>query len=275
MKKFNFLLLAILMLVFACKKENTAPPKTENGSGNPVTEQPDDTTQPKPEKVLIVVTSNNKLKNGNPAGYYLPEALDFYKVMKAKGIKADFASPNGGKAPMYSRNEFIDYYRPELEETGILNYLDSTKKISDIKYNEYKAIYYVGGFACLFDFPVNTELAALAANIYEKNNGVVAAVCHGPAGLLNIKLSNGELLIKGRKITSRISAEDTEGTTREYVLKYAFPFILQEELTKSDADFKHGAAWSAYIEIDNRIITGQGPEASTGIANEVARIIKE
>ncbi|MGZ5243341.1 MAG: type 1 glutamine amidotransferase domain-containing protein [Bacteroidia bacterium] len=255
-----------MMLLFAmlgCKDENVKPVDVQ---------QPE--PKPKPSKVLMVVSSNNKLKNGDPAGYFLPEAIEFYKIMKQNGVTVDVASPDGGKAPMYHRASYINMYKNALAETGLLNRLDSSLKIADMKPDNYIAIYYVGGFACLFDFPDNIELATLAAEIYEKNNGVVAAVCHGPAGLLNIKLSDGNYLIKGRKITSRMVEEDLDGISRDELLQYYFPFLLQEELQKLAPVFTHGKTWEPFVQVDGRIVTGQGPEATPALTNEVLKLIK-
>jgi len=30
----------------------------------------------------------------------------------------------------------------------------------------------------------------------------VAAICHGPVGIINIKLTNGEFLVKDKKVTA-------------------------------------------------------------------------
>lgn len=40
----------------------------------------------------------------------------------------------------------------------------------------------------------------ITAKIYE-NGGIIGAICHGPVIFVNLKLSNGEQLIKGKKVT--------------------------------------------------------------------------
>lgn len=263
MKKILFVLLLIFAAA-ACKEDIVKP----------IAEEQQPQPKPKPTKVLMVVSSNDKLKNGDPAGYFLPEAIEFYKIMKEHGITVDVASPQGGKAPMYQRTTYINRYKNALAETKLLNRLDSSLAVDDLASDDYMAIYYVGGFACLFDFPQHQKLATLAAEIYEKNNGVVAAVCHGPAGLLNIKLSDGNYLVSGKKITSCITEEDLNGISRDELLEYFFPFLLQEELLRREPIFTHGKPWEAFVQVDGRIVTAQGPEATQKLTQEVLKLIR-
>lgn len=85
----------------------------------------------------------------------------------------------------------------------------------------------------MWDYPNNQDLGRIAQTIYE-NGGVVSAVCHAPAALLNVKLSNGELLIKGRKINSFTNEEEKFLNTDSIV-----PFMLETELKKEVAFLKN------------------------------------
>lgn len=71
-------------------------------------------------------------------------------------------------------------------------------KPSEVKADEYAAIFYAGGHGTMWDFAGNIELQKIAAQIYEAD-GIVGAVCHGPSGLINIKLKNGSYLVAGKK----------------------------------------------------------------------------
>lgn len=79
--------------------------------------------------------------------------------------------------------------------------LHTTLKPSEINWQGYDAIYYTGGHGVMFDFPNNLELQEITKNLYE-NGRIVSAVCHGYCGLLNVRLSNSQYLINGKKITS-------------------------------------------------------------------------
>ncbi|MCP5854190.1 DJ-1/PfpI family protein, partial [Klebsiella pneumoniae] len=81
-----------------------------------------------------------------------------------------------------------------------------------------------GGHGVMWDFPDNPQLQELARKIYEKN-GVVAAVCHGVAGLLNIKLSDNKLLLKDSQVTGFSNTEEKLAELEEVV-----PFLTENEL---------------------------------------------
>jgi putative intracellular protease/amidase len=52
----------------------------------------------------------------------------------------------------------------------------------------------------MFDFSQSRDLVTLIARFYETGR-VVATVCHGAAGLLNVTLSEGEPLVRGKRVS--------------------------------------------------------------------------
>jgi putative intracellular protease/amidase len=151
-------------------------------------------------KILFVVTSHaTKGSTGQPTGYYLAEVAHPWHVLKNAGYEIDFVSPLGGKPPVdgYNLNDSIN--KEFVENETYQKKINHSKKPSDVKASDYAAIFYAGGHGTMWDFADNIELANIASKIYE-NGGAVAAVCHGPAGLVNIKLSNGKYLVEGKKI---------------------------------------------------------------------------
>ncbi|HYF03258.1 MAG TPA: T9SS type A sorting domain-containing protein [Patescibacteria group bacterium] len=153
-------------------------------------------------RILMVVTSSNHFPEypqfGSDLGLFAPEPLEFYREFKKKGYSIDqfdIISPAGGRAPVY-RNDTVQLSKltPELWEK-----LKTTQTPDKIMPEDYKAIFFVGGVSCLNDFPENQQLGNIAARIYE-NGGIVAGVCDGVSGLLPIKLSSGEFLVKDKLI---------------------------------------------------------------------------
>ena len=65
---------------------------------------------------------------------------------------------------------------------------------------DFDAIYFTGGHAVMFDFPDSEGLQRITREILERG-GIVSSVCHGYARLLNTTLSDGSLLVAGRKLT--------------------------------------------------------------------------
>ncbi len=156
-------------------------------------------TKPAP-KVLFVLTSHNQLgETGKPTGYYLSEVTHPWYTLNKAGVSVDFVSPNGGNAPIdpksFDLNDTINalFWNSATYKEKIKN----THTPSQIVAANYKAIHYVGGHGAMWDIAIDTAIANIATKIYDKG-GIVSAVCHGPAGLLPIKLPNGDHLIKGK-----------------------------------------------------------------------------
>ncbi len=223
-------------------------------------------------KVLIVLTSHSQLGNtGRPTGYYLSEATHPYYKLVAAGYEVDFASPEGGKAPMDPASRDINDAENErfLGDPGLSRKIENTLTPTQVNAEEYAAIIYAGGHGAMWDFPKNEVLAKLAAGIYEKG-GVVAAVCHGPAALLGIRLSNGRPMIEGKELTSFTNDEESAaGLTSE------MPFALETELAAKGATFRKVANWARNVIVSDRLVTGQNPASAAGVGEAVAALLKE
>lgn len=205
------------------------------------------------EKVLFVVTSHDKLGDtGKATGYYLSEVTHPWDVL-GEQYEIDVVSPEGGKAPAEGVDLKDPINKKFWENSDWQKKMDNTLKPSDVNPDDYKGIFYAGGHGVMWDFPDNKELANICAQIYE-NGGIVAAVCHGPAGLINVKLSDGKHLIKSRKLNSFTNAEEEANGTADVV-----PFMLQTALEEKGANYEHAPKWSDFAVVDGRLVTGQNP----------------
>lgn len=222
-------------------------------------------------KVLIVVTSHSLLGNtGQLTGYYLPEVSHPFFELEKAGFQIDIASPNGGKAPMDERSR--DLQDPEnrkfLNRKDLVNKIENTIPLSDVKPSDYQAIFFAGGHGTMWDFSENTDLTKISAAIYEKG-GAVAAVCHGPAALLNIRLSNGKYLVDGKKVAAfSNNEEEAAGLTK------IMPFLLETELIKRGAIYSKASLWKSHVQVSDRLVTGQNPESAKKVAQELIKVLK-
>ena len=115
----------------------------------------------------------------------------------------------------------------------------------------------------MWDFPDNTDLQRITREIYE-NNGTVTAVCHGVCGLLNVKLSDGSLLIKDKYLTGFSNMEET---LMSFVSEV--PFYLEDKLKENGAHYtKSIIPFIEFIELDERLITGQNPNSARKVASK-------
>ncbi|MEQ1529567.1 MAG: type 1 glutamine amidotransferase domain-containing protein [Methylococcales bacterium] len=216
-------------------------------------------------KILVVVTGFEKYPNLDRAtGLWLGEAVHFVKKVEEAGFIVDFVSPKGGYTPIDPHSlamaEPVDWQW--YQDKTFMNRLGATLKPSEVKPDHYIAVYYAGGHGVIWDFPDNPELQAISRHIYE-NGGFVTSVCHGAVGLLNIKLSDGELLVKGKTVTG-FSNEEEQLVGLDQVV----PYLTETELTVRGAVYKKaGQPWAAFAVADHRLITGQNPASGAAVAD--------
>lgn len=223
----------------------------------------------KDKKVLFVLTNHDtKGASGEPTGFYLSEAAHPWHVLHKAGVEVDFVSPRGGKPPVdgFDLNDSINAEFWHNED--VQRKLSSTKNPSEIVPTDYDAIHYVGGHGAMWDFPDDATLQHIAASIYE-HGGIVAAVCHGPAGLVNIKLSDGDYLVKGKKVTGFTNEEE-----KAVKLQQIVPFLLQSKLEERGAEFNTGEKFKENVVEDGRLITGQNPASATALGEALLKALK-
>lgn len=216
------------------------------------------------KRILIVATSNAKLgDSGKETGYWMSEVTHPWKVFLDAGYDVDFVSPLGGNCPV----EGVDLSDPINKE-----FVESTKGQEKISHSmnrrksiqrDYQAIFYAGGHGVMWDFPENKELAEIARDIYEQG-GVVSAVCHGPAGLVNIKLSNGEYLIKGKHINC-FSNDEEKNVGMDGIV----PFLLESKLVERGAIYEKSDMFQPHVVSNERLVTGQNPMSAKSVAEAV------
>jgi putative intracellular protease/amidase len=119
----------------------------------------------------------------------------------------------------------------------------------------------------MWDFADDVGLARAAATIYERG-GVVAAICHGPAALVNLRLSNGAYLIAGKRVAAFTNDEE-----RAAELDQVVPFLLADALAARGAEHVAAPNWQANVIVSERLVTGQNPASAAGVAEEVARLL--
>lgn len=224
------------------------------------------------EKILFVVSNAHYYgaSDINTANHFA-EIVFAYDVFDKAGYAIDFVSPKGGAIPLgyiWSDTMLIQY----LYEEDFMNQLERTKKPSQIVAQEYEAIFYVGGGAAMFEVPSNEAIQKVAMNIYERQNGIVSAVCHGTAGIANLKMQDGSFLVSGRKVNGFPDIfEDKEA---QYFQQ--FPFSIEEQVKANGGIFNYSEeGWDGYLEVDDRLITGQDPTSSAAVAKAVVKALKQ
>jgi putative intracellular protease/amidase/sugar lactone lactonase YvrE len=183
--------------------------------------------------------------------------MEFHK----SGAELVVASPLGGRMPVDPRSvatpEREKEWKPAIEAAA------STVKLSDVSSREFDAIFLPGGHGPMFDLPGNSELARLLEAFHAEGK-IIAAVCHGPAGLIGAKRKNAEPLIKGVTLTSYTYEEEVAAKLDREV-----PFILENRLKELGANFVTRENKADHVERDIQFITGQNPNSSISVARSV------
>jgi putative intracellular protease/amidase len=213
--------------------------------------------------ILMVVTTADKMNNEHSTGLWLSEFGEAYVEFANAGYTITVASPKGGKAPVDDRS--LEGEVPQ-EILDTAKYLENTVKLDEIKdIDGFAGIFLPGGHGTMFDLPDHTKLQEVIRDLYEQNK-VVAAVCHGPAGLVGVKLSDGTPLVAGKAVTAFTDAEEVETTLDQYM-----PFLLETRMRELGAEFVAAENWANHVQVDGNLITGQNPQSTISVAKEVLK----
>ena len=214
-----------------------------------------------------MVTSHGELGDtGKKTGYFLSEVTHPWSVL-GEFYDIDVVSPKGGRPPVDGFDLSDPINARFWNDAAWQSKMENTMTPGEVDPSQYKAIFYAGGHGAMWDFPNNEELAKIASSIYEAG-GFVSAVCHGPAGLLPIKLQDGSFLIKGKKLTSFTNAEEKANGTAEIV-----PFLLETDLENEGALFEEGSIWADHVVVDGRLITGQNPMSALSLGKTLLQAL--
>ena len=221
------------------------------------------------KKILFIVSSAKQIgPKKRPTGNFLTETAHPYVTFRRQGYDVDIYSIKGGEAPLDGmadkNNELNQIF---LNGEGLAQ-LKVTKPITEIgNLDEYDAVFVPGGLAPMVDMPENELVHHIIKTMWEGGK-VVSAVCHGPASLLNVKLSNGSWLIKGKNITAFSNDEE------ENYAKADVPFELETALRGHGCNFSFVEPWQPYSITDGRLVTGQNPASALGVGVRVVTILE-
>jgi putative intracellular protease/amidase len=210
--------------------------------------------------VLFVLTSHGvKGSTGEATGFYLGEVTHPLAELQAAGIPVEFASIQGGEPPVdgLDLNDAVNarYWNDEAFRHAIRN----TLRLDEADASRYSAIFFAGGHGAVWDFPESPAVQRNTRDIYEAG-GLVGAVCHGPAALVNVKLSSGQYLVAGKQLSAFTDDEE-----RAVGLDKVVPFLLASMLVERGAHHNPAPDWTAKVVVDGTLVTGQNPQSASGV----------
>lgn len=210
--------------------------------------------------ILCVVTSHPiRGDSGEPTGFAMVELTHPLEVFDKAGIRYEIASIRGGHPP-------IDFF--DLSDAANAHYwkdkdfrsaLADSLILKDLDPSRYSAVFFAGGHGTMWDFADNKAVQNVIRGIWEAG-GIVSAVCHGPAALVNATLSDGSYLVAGKKLASFTDEEEAEVKYTKVV-----PYLLATTLKQRGALHQAAPNWTENVVIDGRLITGQNPASAHGV----------
>lgn len=225
------------------------------------------------KRILHVVTNVAHYADpSEPTGLWLSELTHAWHVFAAKGYEQRLVSPRGGVTPLEPRS----LKWPNIDATAKAWLADrarnalllNTARPDEIDPAEFDAIYFTGGHAVMWDFPDDAGLQRITREIYERG-GIVSSVCHGYCGLLNTRLSDGTLLVAGRRLTGFAWSEEVLAGVAKKV-----PYNAEEEMKQRGALYEKALLpFTSKVVTDGRLVTGQNPQSAKATASQVAALL--
>jgi putative intracellular protease/amidase len=222
-------------------------------------------------KILMVLTSHDQLGNtGRKTGFWLEEFAAPYYAFQDAGVEVTLASLKGGQPPIDPKSDL-----PENQTAAQIRFkqdkaaqrdLANTKRLSDVKAEEFDTVFYPGGHGPMWDLAESPVSIALLESFYNSGKPI-ALVCHAPGVLRHVK-HQGKPLVAGKHVTGF-----TNGEEEEVQLTRVVPFLVEDELLRLGAIYEKVRNWEPFAVEDGRLITGQNPSSSNVTAHKLLKLV--
>ncbi len=219
-------------------------------------------------RALCVATNHGVLDLGVATGVFASELTVPYYCFLDAGMQVDLASPAGGIVPVDPLSVKETLRTPSddrlIGDADFRAKLMGSLAITEVDAAGYDLLYFAGGWGAAFDLGQSTEVAAQVTAAHAAGR-VLGGICHGPLGFLGARLPNGELLVKGRRMTAVTDRQvHSLGVSitplhPESALKAAGAFY--ESRTHPLGDF-----FANHFVADGDLITGQNQNAGPMVA---------
>lgn len=224
--------------------------------------------------ILMILTSHDKLgSTGKPTGFWLEEfAAPYYAFLDA-GARVTLASPLGGQPPLDPKSDAPDAQtratRRFKNDAHAQAALAATARLAEIKADGFDAVFFPGGHGPLWDLAENGYVMGLIGDFHDSGKPV-SAVCHAPAVFRHVKGPDGTFLVNGRNVTGFSNAEE-----HAVGLTGVVPFLVEDMLKDHGARYTSAHDWQPHVVVDGRLVTGQNPASSVGVAEAVITLLRD
>ncbi|MFW8637570.1 type 1 glutamine amidotransferase domain-containing protein [Cribrihabitans pelagius] len=224
-------------------------------------------------KILMVLTSHDQLGNtGEKTGFWLEEFAAPYYVLRDAGAEITLASPKGGQPPLDPKSDSedaqTDATRRFKQDEAAQEALASTVTLASVEADQFDAVFYPGGHGPLWDLAEDADSRKILQS-FAASDRPVGAVCHAPGVFRHVTDSNGEPLVKGRRVAGFTNSEEEAVGLTDVV-----PFLVEDMLKEKGGNYEKGEDWAPYVAVDGKLVTGQNPASSEAAAKELLALLK-
>lgn len=255
--------------------------------------------------VLVVLSDSDKLdlKDGKlfKTGFYLNELMQPVKMMIDAGHEVTFATPLGNAPTVDTTSVDPAYfggdakamadYQKLLDRLAITSPVRSPvislKRVEQIGYDHFDAVYIPGGHAPMQDLLVSRDLGRLLADFHRRGK-ITALVCHGPIALMSTlddparftaqleaggKPRAGDWIYAGYNFT--VISNQEEEQAKPLLGGGEMKFYPQTALEQVGGRFSSNTKpWTSHVVVDREVITGQNPASASQVGMEILKRLK-
>jgi putative intracellular protease/amidase len=225
-------------------------------------------------KILMVLTSHDRLGDtGKKTGFWLEEFVAPYYAFLDAGAEVTVVSPKGGQPPIDPKSDAPDAQTKDTkrfkQDAEAQRVLANTGRLADANVADFNAVFYPGGHGPLWDLANDADSVRLIETALAKGKPV-AAVCHGPAVLKDVKRADGAPLVRDLRVTGFTNSEEAAAGLTEVV-----PFLLEDVLASLGGKYEKGADFQPHVVRDGLLVTGQNPASSEPAAQAVIELLRK
>ncbi|KJK42851.1 thiamine biosynthesis protein ThiJ [Lentzea aerocolonigenes] len=217
------------------------------------------------KKLLMVVSGADSLTladgTSHPTGFWAEEVVESVRVLREAGIEVTVATP-GGVVPTVDKASLDGRFD---EVVATLEDLRSPADLAAMNAAGFDAIYLPGGHGPMADLAFDRTLGTLLADFADSGK-LVAALCHGPAGLLSAVRADGTFVFAGKEMAVFSDEEERQGGLD-------VPYSVAGRLAELGARLAPGEPWSSTVVVDGKLVTGQNPQSTVATATKVASLL--
>lgn len=223
-------------------------------------------------RILFVLSNAHNYGKSeiNAANHFAEICLPYDELITA-GYDVDFISPKGGAVPLGYISTNSATIKAYLYDEDFMHQLEHTLRPDQVDPTNYQAVYYSGGGAAMFGVHDNAAIQRIAMSIYAAD-GIVSAVCHGTAGIVDLRDTNDHFLVTGKVINGFPDRFEN----KEAAYYQTFPFSIEQAIAERGGQFEYSdEGWDGFYRVDGRIITGQDPSSARSVAKAIIAQLQE